>query len=191
MAVVVGLLAAGCGVVGNPGEVAVETISMQKLYPQAMQLGQAWKVDAQFVGAETPFWISGTGGAETCAFYFISPTTSGTRLVVEYNTRTQLFSDRYQAISRADAASQRPIDDGDWPVNSVDALKTAESQGGAQFLVGRPANHLSLGMRLAKVPRGDQFPTLWVLDYEDLESGQYLQIAVDARSGAVVETAGS
>ena len=48
-------LSLSCSTPTPPPPVLVETLSIQDLYPEALQIAKAWKEDAYFTGADTSF----------------------------------------------------------------------------------------------------------------------------------------
>jgi hypothetical protein len=74
---------------------------------------------------------------------------------------------------------------GDWPIDSVEALEIAQAHGGSEFLASRAGWDLSLLMDLDKRQEGTQSVTYWVVSYIDYEASEVLRMKIDASTGDV------
>jgi hypothetical protein len=184
--VCLGFLVLGCGASTTPSEVMVSTLSIRSLYPEALEVAKDWKEDAYLVEAQVSFGESSVDEYQYAYFSFRSPSTDIIGLAVWYDPATSSFRDEWLSIAKA--KRKLPISDSDWPVDSTEALKIVQSNGGKEFLTGRSENDLYLYLRLEKRQNNGQPLTVWFAAYYDETAGEELFVVIDALSGKVVET---
>jgi len=176
-----------CGLTGELSDASTRTCSIRNLYPDALRIAKGWEEDAYFVGAEALFSASGTTGYPPCTFSFRSPTTNVVGLFVVYDPAMGQFKSKWVSIAKEDPQHYPEIKESDWFIDSTEALKVAQEHSGAKFLSGRSANDLDLFLRLEKRwQQNEQFLTVWRVSYNDLSTGQSLNILVDALTGQVI-----
>jgi hypothetical protein len=184
---ILAFLTLGCASPTSAPEIAVETMSLQGLYPEALRVAQAWKGDAYLVDAQTTFWVGGSEGYRYANFSFRSPSTDVVGLFVGYDPETGLFEDEWLSIAKVDPQREPEIRDADWPIDSFQALEIVQAAGGAEFLSGRVDRDLYMYLRLKTRQEGEQAKVVWIAAYYDETASQSLIVVIDALTGNLVE----
>lgn len=181
-------LSLGCSAPTPPPPMSVDTLSIRDLYPEALQIAKAWKMDAYFAGAQTSFWPTDSDEFRQASFHFLSRSTDFIGLRVSYDPETGSFEDEWLSVANEDPRQKEEIADVEWGLDSVDALEIAQNAGGGEFLAGQPGKRLVLYLRLEKRQVGQDLRTVWfVAYYAGMPPAADRRIVIDAMTGEILE----
>jgi len=181
-------LSLGCSTPTPPRPVLVETLSIQDLYPEALQIAKAWKEDAYFTGAYTSFWPTDSNEFQYASFSFRSRATDFIGLYVSYDPATDSFEEKWLGVAEEDPRYKAEIADAEWRLDSIEALEIAQGAGGSEFLAGQLDKDLDLYLRLEKRQIGQDLRTVWrVAYYVGMPPSDSQWILIDAVTGEVLE----
>ena len=175
-----------CSPVSSEKPVAVHALSVRALYPEALQIAQAWKQDAYLIRASANIAIDNSDRPQDVSFLFYSPSTPYLVMEVQYDSETQSFEQESSSGGHIDPARYPEILNTDWEVDSVEALEIAHIHGGAGFLIGRSSHIMYPFLRLEKTKIGGNWTTLWYIPYSDKTANETMFIQIDALSGEVI-----
>jgi len=178
---------ASCSTSTPPPLVAVDTLSIRDLYPEALQIAKAWKEDAYLVYVETSFWPTDSPAYQAASFGFRSRSTDFVGLFVSYDEATGQFEDQWLSVAK-EARPREEIADTEWSLDSVQALEIAQEAGGAEFLAGKLDQDYVLYLRLEKWQADEDQRMAWMVRYyAGMPPSADLRIVIDAITGQVLE----
>ncbi len=182
-----GSLVTGCnGPVKNQATFTVRSVKM--LEPRAIQEAEKWKTDAYLSSVSVNALALDSrpplAYADTLSFGFESPSDPGHSYEVAFllNDKIEL---REWSIPNPHTDFV-PIKPSDWTIDSTDAWRIAQENGGEQFLREHQADSPDTFLILERRNPPRSGPLLWYVGYSKSGTSQVLRIFLDARTGVVV-----
>ena len=182
-----GGLAAGCD---SPfkNEAQFTVRSVKTLESRAIEEARKWKADAYLssvsvhtLALDSP---TRTAYADTLSFTFESRSDPQHSYGVGF-----LLDDRTELL---EASSSRPyldfvpIEPTDWAIDSTDAWRIAQENGGNEFLRKNQTEFLSTFLSLERRNPPRSGSVLWYVAYTNHATGKHLYFLIDAKTGVVV-----
>jgi hypothetical protein len=168
--------------------------SVKSLEPSAFAEARKWRPDA-FLSRVTVNPIKPDSGtrspyADILAFDFRSDSETQHSALVEFRLDGGVGLTEWFTVSPY--LDYVPIEPKDWTIDSIDAWRIAQENGGSEFFLRNPAASAFAYLTLERQTPPRSGPVLWRVGYSNYGTGDYKQgayslfILLDAKTGTVV-----
>jgi hypothetical protein len=174
---------------GEASTMEMRVLSLQGLYPEALEAARGWRTDAILEEATAAFRPTESPGGLTAGYGFRSPSEPAIYLLVWFREASgAIETETREGSNPPDKPVGHPIDPSELPLDSAQVLEEAMHAGGAEFLAEHPNIQWPQTLTLEYEDLFySQGPVLWIVRLFDRSTLEVSEVTIDASTGGIVE----